>query len=375
MARDNRLRHTNGERPSSGRFALPRFGALVSIAAILAVLAAALVVAVHHLVGGGAAKAHPQPAFVTNELGAPQRLAPLVRRPVAGTTVAVQPRGGYAIHRGQGSVAVATAGAGTEHWRSYRGGLTRPTPFGRETVVVDSARTEQYLTVNRHQGRRTWSWKLATDLRPQRLPGGGVAFAAPGARTADLHLLPVSVLSAAGTNVAPAGLAWTLRKTRHGWWLGLTFDDSKLPVPYTIDPSFANGSPPPQNVAGPLGQPIASAASTQTLAPVAGLNVSIDPDGYSVTQGSHTVGLTPQNGEGGSWAHYENGTARVAPYGLEAVLVDGRTTEQYLVVTSTQGGTRWWTWQIDSGGLTPPSSRTAPSPLGRATSTSRRRRS
>src|SRR4051794_35201560 len=152
MARDNGLRHTNSESPGTpGRFAFVRSVSPVRTAAIVTILAAAFL-AVHHLAGGSGQKAHPEPAFLTTELGAPQRSATLVRRPAPRTTVTIRPRGGYAIRHGRRAVGVTTLGAGGAAWHSRRGGVTRPTPFGRESILVDGTKTEQYLTVATHHG-------------------------------------------------------------------------------------------------------------------------------------------------------------------------------------------------------------------------------
>jgi hypothetical protein len=82
MARDNRLRPTDSDRPvATGRFALLRSRSPAHIAAILAIVAAAFL-AVYHLAGiGGGTKAHSEPAFLKDALGARQRSAVLVREP------------------------------------------------------------------------------------------------------------------------------------------------------------------------------------------------------------------------------------------------------------------------------------------------------
>src|SRR4051794_8365905 len=173
MARDNGLRHTNSESPGTpGRFAFVRSLSPVRTAAIVTILAAAFL-AVHHLAGGSGQKAHPEPAFLTTELGAPQRSATLVRRPDPSTTVTIHPRGGYTIAGRRTAVTLSPATAGGGAWQTHARGASRPTPFGRETILVSGSKTEQFLTVTRHQGRKTWEWKLDTGtLRPRRTPDG-----------------------------------------------------------------------------------------------------------------------------------------------------------------------------------------------------------
>src|SRR3954447_23056608 len=78
MARDNRLRPDASQSPAtSGRFALLRSPLVVRTAAILAFTAAPFL-AVDHLAGLGGGRSQSEPAFLTKELGAPQRSISLV---------------------------------------------------------------------------------------------------------------------------------------------------------------------------------------------------------------------------------------------------------------------------------------------------------
>src|SRR4051812_12321335 len=213
MARDNRLRHTPSESPApSGRFAVLRSVSATRTVAILAFAAAAFIV-VAHLAGLGGGRNHSEPAFLTKELGAPQRSGTLVRKPAPNTKVTIRQRGGYTVAHHRRSVTLVPTNTGDSSWRTRAGGATRPTPFGRETVLVTGSKNEQYLTVTQHQGLKTWQWQLGTGtLHPSFPPDRGIAFAIPGSTKVDFHLLPAAILGTLGTNVAPAGLGWSMKK-------------------------------------------------------------------------------------------------------------------------------------------------------------------
>src|SRR5438067_1246524 len=102
MARDKRLRHTQSESSApSGRFAVLRSVSATRTVAILAFAAAAFLV-VAHLAGLGSGRNHSEPAFLTKELGAPQRSGTLVRKPAPNTKVTIRRSGGYTVaHRGR----------------------------------------------------------------------------------------------------------------------------------------------------------------------------------------------------------------------------------------------------------------------------------
>ena len=116
--------------------------------------------------------------------------------------------------------------------------MSRPTAYGRETIVVDSTGTEQFLTVERRQGKRDWQWQLDTNSQPRLQPDGSILYGKTSVRTP-----PVAILDAGGKNVTPEGARWSLRKQDGAWRLGLRVDDSKLSLPYVIDPAVDYPSP------------------------------------------------------------------------------------------------------------------------------------
>jgi hypothetical protein len=173
--------------------------------------------------------------FLSEALGKPAPRASLVRHPAHGLRVEIQ-RGGFeVVHRGT-SVSLQGASAGRA-WKHYAHGAERPTPFGRETVVVGSRTTEQFLTVDRRQGERTWRWRLQTGGLTPRLNQDGTVVLHDGALS-GVSVDPARILTPGGRDITPAGLRWSVGRQGGAWWLSLRVDDTKLPLPYVIDPAI-----------------------------------------------------------------------------------------------------------------------------------------
>src|SRR5205807_6366361 len=101
-------------------------------------------------------------------------------------------------------------------------GVSRKTRFGTETITVGKDKTEQFLTVTRHRGQHRWEWDLGLGgLQPMPTADGSVRFLEADHRVADLRLLPVAILTAAGSTITPAGLRWQLKKRSGAWKLEL----------------------------------------------------------------------------------------------------------------------------------------------------------
>ncbi|HEX4677700.1 MAG TPA: invasin domain 3-containing protein, partial [Gaiellaceae bacterium] len=194
--------------------------------------------------------------YAAGELGSSTGRAPVVSRALgpddpgftldrrwdALTRVSIAGTGLHVRHAGL-SVRLTAAGAGNAGWTRHRLGVDRPTPFGRESIVVAAPRTEEYLTVTRHVGTRTWRWHLATGFsKPQLEPDGSIAFVRAGQR-AGVRVLPPLVFTADGRDVTPAGARWTLERAGGATTLALRLDDTSLPIPYVIDPIAIVGSP------------------------------------------------------------------------------------------------------------------------------------
>ena len=143
---------------------------LVALAAV-ATLAGGFAI----LAGGALEHDPPQVEFLQEALGAPRSGAPLERRPTAGTVVRLAP-GGYRVRAGGMTVGLSSENADGSKLERFDRGVARRTEYGWEAVTVSPERTEQYLTVARRQGPKTWRWQLSTlDLVPRVGADGAVA--------------------------------------------------------------------------------------------------------------------------------------------------------------------------------------------------------
>ncbi|MDQ1703278.1 MAG: trimeric autotransporter adhesin, partial [Frankiaceae bacterium] len=242
MANIHGLRHVE-RRPAAprGRFwhavlRSPRSRAILGLALATAVLLAGLSAT------GKLRSSTGRAPVVSRALGPQDPGFTLDRRWDALTRVSISTKGLHVRHAGV-SVALTAAGAGSAGWTSHRFGVDRPTPFGRESIVVAAPRTEEYLTVTRHVGSRTWQWQLASGLsRPQLEPDGSISFVRAG-RQAGVRVLPPLVFAADGRDITPAGAHWTLERSGSATTLALRLDDASFPTPYVIDPIAIVGSP------------------------------------------------------------------------------------------------------------------------------------
>ena len=233
MASYRNLRLRTRPAPAGVRRAFPRI-----LVAVIPLLLAGAALAVSELATHSPVERTVTPHFLTNALGKPQSAAPLVRKPAPWLKVKLGSGNGYTVvHRGGGKLALTTDGAGQAGWSKFAHGVSRKTPFGRETITIIGDTTEQFLTVARRQGTHTWEWNLGTNLKPNLRLDGGIDFFSAGRAKPDLRILPPSILSAAGTVVTPSGTTWKLKQGKSGWRLQLDLNDSKLPVPYVIDPA------------------------------------------------------------------------------------------------------------------------------------------
>ena len=233
MASYRNLRLRTRPATAGVRRAFPRI-----LVAVLPLLLAGAALAVSELATHSPVERTVTPHFLTNALGKPQSAAPLVRKPAPWLKVKLGSGNGYTVvHRGGGKLALTTDGAGQAGWSKFAHGVSRKTPFGHETITIIGDTTEQFLTVARRQGTHTWEWNLGTNLKPNLRLDGGIDFFSAGRAKPDLRILPPSILSAAGMVVTPSGTTWKLKQGKSGWRLQLDLNDSKLPVPYVIDPA------------------------------------------------------------------------------------------------------------------------------------------
>ena len=151
--------------------------------------------------------------------------------------------GGVAVRHDGTALKLTATGTGSAPWTRHAWGVERPTSFGRESIVVAAPRTEEYLTVQRRLGPRTWRWRLESHKSVPRLEAdGSLSLTTAGAR-AGVRVLPPVVFDAAGRDVTPQGTHWSLERRGSSRFLALRVDDSSLPLPYVIDPITVVGSP------------------------------------------------------------------------------------------------------------------------------------
>ncbi len=224
-----------------------RFGLLFGVLALAFVCAAAAVAVILSSATHSAssrAVAHRAarpvshtPAFVAHELGARSAALAAVSRPRYRAASRVT-RGGYQVRLGGSSVLLDSVDGGSGPWTSYATGAARQTAYGREFVTVSGSGAEQLLQVDRHQGTRTWRWRLGgSDLVPRLKRDGTVSFVGRDGRWSGISITPVVLLDTTGHSVTPKGLRWSLGRSGGNRFLELRLDDSALPVPYLIDPT------------------------------------------------------------------------------------------------------------------------------------------
>src|SRR5580765_1207433 len=142
----------------------------LATAAALVVVALAAFVALPELAalqGNHAASQHATPAFLTRALGAETPSAPLVRTPAPHVKVTIR-NGGLSVADPAGSVGLVSATASASGWREHAGGAVRKSSVGTEAILFDpkGQGAESFLVVDRHQGKRTWRWRLDTTFTP-----------------------------------------------------------------------------------------------------------------------------------------------------------------------------------------------------------------
>ena len=201
---------------------------------ILLALVAALAGGAASLLPAGSA-APTQPTFLASALGAEVAGTP-ERRTDAGEHVSL-PRSGYELEAGVHALTLSSADPDGDSWHHFTKGAARSTSFGAEAVVVKGNVVEQFLTVEKRMGAKRWRWKLDTGtLKPHLRPDGSV-LVSPGNIVAGFRILPAAILDGRGRDISPAGTQWGLERREGSWFLALDLDDTKLTLPYVIDPA------------------------------------------------------------------------------------------------------------------------------------------
>ncbi|HKO73924.1 MAG TPA: hypothetical protein VJU01_01285, partial [Gaiellaceae bacterium] len=206
--------------------------------AAFAAIAAAIFLAVMQF--GAPTGSDGPPAFLSEALGAADSQAPLVRHPEEGVELAITDAS-FRIRSDNASVTLETQGAAAGDWHRFENGVSRPIAEGAETILVDGPTLEQFLTVRKRQGLRTWQWRIDTEQVPRVGDDGAVAFLDTKLhRLTDVSIAPAAILDDKGKDVSPKGLRWEVVQRSGSWWLTLRFDDAGLPLPYVIDPAVTH---------------------------------------------------------------------------------------------------------------------------------------
>ena len=184
---------------------------------------------------------HEAPVFLKEQLGARvadpvQATVSIVRAPAKDVKVTIAPSG-FVMKAEAAQVHLRSADAAGGAWTAHDNGAVRATPFGNETVIVGKDFTEQFLTVNRKVGKRTWSWRLDSNLGMPRVGADGyVVFVKNHKLAQDIAIKPPVVLDTLGNDITPRATRWSIAVDAHGPLLQLQLDDAKLPAGYVIDP-------------------------------------------------------------------------------------------------------------------------------------------
>lgn len=242
--------------------------------------------------------------------------------------------GGYSVVTPRGRVRVTSVGI-SGAWRTSRDHLVRSTRFGREEVVVGPLQVEDSLIVVRRQRLREWRWRLAASPRPRLRSDGAV-------RVGRLTILPVGISDRSGADITPAGLRWHLRHTRTRWTLTLRLNDSRLPLPYVIDPATNYG-----DSATHTKLYLSKTASTVFTGAVTDTLLTSDP-ASACTPGTNCAGVTDgTNNNGTFWQSFTPNARSTTETATNPVIP--------VVGVNTNG------WIVDAGGNASPNLTNIPS--------------
>ena len=247
----------------------------------------------------GGRTVHTTPKFLTSALGAPRPAASLVRTPAPNVSIAIHPRG-FTFDAGTGGVLTLTNTEPASAATRFANGTLARTDYGTQAITIDKAKAavETFSTIGRRFGVHTWQWRLDTPLAGRVSDSGWVGFFnRKSNRLESVAIPPVEILDARGGNVTPKGAHWELATKGKLQYLTLTLDDSKLPLPYTIDPAVFRSIATATSVA---------ASGTFTVTEPATVNAKdlllIQETGKATTS-TATVPAVPTDGSGGNaWA-------------------------------------------------------------------------
>ncbi len=180
MASPKELRQNDSERPAqAGRLAVLRTLSPLHLAFVLA-LAATVVLVVFQLANSNGPTRVAAPQFVAHSLGAPHGSAKRVVTTMSSHRITVG-QSSYMVVFDKSFLSLAPENGRGGEWKRFADGVSRPMPFGGQTIVFGPTKVEEFETVNDHFGRKVWRWRLSTSrFKTASRSDGGVAFSAGG---------------------------------------------------------------------------------------------------------------------------------------------------------------------------------------------------
>jgi uncharacterized repeat protein (TIGR02059 family) len=128
--------------------------------------------------------------------------------------------------------------------RRTHGSLVSRSSLGPVSVAIQGGSAEVLQRVDRRVGIHVWRWRLETPLQARVSGDGSVGFFNPRTHLlVGLKIPPVRLFDWRGRDVTPTGSRWQVAGNGRHEFLELRLNDSRLPVPYTIDPIATRSSP------------------------------------------------------------------------------------------------------------------------------------
>lgn len=173
--------------------------------------------------------ARARPAWVDRQLG-PRRPAASLVRVISRDYIVTLTAFGYRIAYRDARFARAARRIGPVGLlQRFRNGVVRATAFGEDVTTVQEGATSVYVVVLRRQGRRTWTWRVDTNLSPTLRDDGSILLEG----RSSLLIQTARAYNARGQAIGPP-VEWTLEPEGSGWTIGITVDDRRFPLPYVI---------------------------------------------------------------------------------------------------------------------------------------------
>ena len=170
------------------------------------------------------------PRWLARALGGRNASAPLVHDVSRDLRITITDRGFRIDYRGAHIARYATGLDRLGRPVRYVNGVLRRLALGADVTVVRDSVTNAYLLVGQRFGSRTWTWHLATNLRPRIRGDGALVLTGPE----SFLVQPPQIFDRRGKDVSPRGLRWGLAREPGGYRLSVLLVDRRLPLPYVI---------------------------------------------------------------------------------------------------------------------------------------------